>query len=244
MDMTPEPPPPMVELQNLLINAESVEDFLSGLSGVAATTLSGRTRSTIECGITFQEGSRRVTVAGSSPRALRLDQIEQRMGQGPCIEALRTLAPVLLEDIWSDPRWPSYRQELASQNCRSVLGVPLQIGKDSTAVLNFFASGPVFDDQTIQETTAFANAASQAIRLVMKIKAAQDTAGELRSALESQTPVSIACGIIMAQNRSSQNEAMTILTNASKASDKTLQDLAKEIVTHLSGETPATFFQS
>jgi AmiR/NasT family two-component response regulator len=48
----------------------------------------------------------------------------------------------------------------------------------------------------------------------------------------------------MAQNRCSQDEAMTILTNASKASDKRLQDLAKEIVTHLSGETPATFFQS
>jgi hypothetical protein len=173
--MTPEQPPPMVELQNLLISAESVEDFLSGLSGVAATTLSGRNRSTIDCGITFQEGSRRVTVAGSSPRAVRLDQIGQRMGQGPCIAALRTLAPVLL---------------------------------------------------------------------LMKIKAAQATAGELRSALESQTPVNIACGIIMAQNRCSQNEALSILTNASKASDKTLQDLAKELVTHLSGETPATFFQS
>jgi GAF domain-containing protein len=242
--MTAEQPPPIVKLQNLLMSAESVEDFFSGLSGVAAATLSGRTRSTIDCGITFQEGSRRLTVAGSSPRAVRLDQIEQLMGQGPCVEALRTLAPVLLEDVSSDPRWPSYQQELASQNCRSVLGMPLQIGKDSTAALNFFASSQVFDDQTIKETTAFADAASQAIRLVLKIKAAQDTAGELRSALESQTPVSIACGILMAQNRCSQEEAMTILTNASKVRNQTLQDLAKEIVTHLSGETPATFFQS
>ncbi|SLK10390.1 ANTAR domain-containing protein [Arthrobacter sp. P2b] len=242
--MTPEQRPPMMELQNLLISAESVEDFFCGLSGVAAATLSGRTRSTIDCGITFQEGSRRVTVAGSSPRAVRLDQIEQRLGQGPCVEALRTLAPVLLEDVASDPRWPSYQQELASQNCRSVLGMPLHIGRDSTAALNFFASGRVFDDQTIKETAAFAGAASQAIRLVLKIKDAQNTVSELRSALESQTPVSIACGILMAQNRCSQDEAMTILTNASKASDKTRQDLAKEIVTHLSGETPATFFQS
>jgi GAF domain-containing protein len=234
----------MVELQNLLISAESVEEFFSGLSGVAAATLSGRTRSAIDCGITFQEGSRRVTVAGSSPRAVRLDQIEQRMGQGPCVEALRTLAPVLLEDVSSDPRWPSYQRELASQNCRSVLGMPLRIGNDSTAALNFFASGQVFDDQTIKETTAFAGAASQAIRLALKIKAAQDTAGQLRAALESQTPVSIACGIMMAQNRCSQNEAMTILKNASKVSNQTLQDLAKDIVTHLSGETPATFFQS
>ncbi|MDQ0925608.1 hypothetical protein QF038_004116 [Pseudarthrobacter sp. W1I19] len=242
--MTAEQLPPMVELQHLLISAESLEEFFSGLSGVAAATLSERTRSAIDCGITFQEGTRRVTVAGSSPRAVRLDEIEQRIGHGPCVEALRTLAPVLLGDVSSDHRWPSYQQELESQNCRSVLGMPLQIGKDCSAALNFFASSQVFDDQTIKETTAFAGAASQAIRLVLKIKAAQDTAGELRSALESQTPVSIACGILMAQNRCSQKEAMTILRNASKVRNQTLQDLAKEIVTHLSGETPATFFQS
>src|SRR5688500_14158303 len=116
MPMTSEQRPPVMELQNLLISAESVEDFFSGMSGVAAATLSGRTRSTIDCGITFQEGRRRITVAGSSPSAVRLDQIEQRMGQGPCVEALRTLAPVLLEDVASDPRWPSSQQELSSQN--------------------------------------------------------------------------------------------------------------------------------
>ncbi|MFE5837458.1 GAF domain-containing protein [Arthrobacter sp. NPDC056493] len=61
------------------------------------------------------------------------------MGEGPCLEALETLKPVLLPDTGSDERWPRLSQSLAAVGARSVLGVPLALGEDASAALNFFA---------------------------------------------------------------------------------------------------------
>jgi hypothetical protein len=63
---------------------------------MAVAALSRDTTSKVECGVTLRRRRRTDTVAGSSPKADRLDKIEQRIGDGPCLAALRVKAPVLL----------------------------------------------------------------------------------------------------------------------------------------------------
>jgi len=128
----------MIELQDLIVGTETVADFLSGLSIVAAGTI-GRTLGTpVECGVTLKRARGTTTVGGSSARAILLDKIEQRIGQGPCIEALRIKSPVLLNDVRTDPRWPAYQEQLAAEGCLSVLGVPLELNEGSAADKYFF----------------------------------------------------------------------------------------------------------
>lgn len=233
----------LIELQDLIIGTETVADFLSGLSSVAAEAISNSAGTHVECGVTLKHGRATRTVGGSSDRAIRLDQIEQNLGQGPCIESLRIKSPVLLSDVRSDPRWPAYQEVLSAEGCFSALGVPLELSKDSSAALNFFADRVgAFTEATIREATGFARIARRAVQLVVQVATARDAALDLQAAMRSRTAIDLACGIVMAQNNCTQAEAMAVLVKAASHRNQKLRDLAEEMILRSSGNKPVTHF--
>ncbi|WP_104175796.1 GAF and ANTAR domain-containing protein [Arthrobacter sp. Y81] len=235
----------VLELQDHIIGTENVAEFLQRLSIMAAEALSRDTSSRIECGVTLKRRRRTATVGGSTPKAVLLDQIEQLIGDGPCIEALRIKAPVLLSDMETDPRWPTYRDALAAEGCRGTLGVPLELGEDSAAALNFFAfSAGVFTAGVIQEASEFADIAGGAVRLAVRLGTAQSLAEDLTAAMESRTSIDLACGVIMGQNRCSQAEAMAILTKVSSNRNQKLRVVAEEMLSNLTGGDIRTHFDA
>ena len=119
----------LLELQDLIVGTESVAEFLGGFASIAAGVFGRSANETVECGVTLKRIKRTATVGGSGPKAIHLDQIEQRVGDGPCIAALKTGAPTLLGDVRTDPRWPEYQKVLYDEGILSALGVPLQLGK-------------------------------------------------------------------------------------------------------------------
>jgi GAF domain-containing protein len=233
-----------LQLQDLILDTETVEDFLDRLAGFAAATLSRSVGAEIECGVTLQRRKRTMTVAGSSPRAVALDSIEHSLGDGPCIAALRTKSVVVLADVDTDARWPEYQRQLAAHGCRSTLGVPLEIGEDAAAALNFFAAGSgLFTEETVAEAAGFADLAGRALRLAVRIGTVQARASDLQAAMEHRTAINLACGVIMAQNRCSQDEAMAILTRVSSNRNQKLRDVAAEILRNLQGQDIRTHFE-
>lgn len=86
----------------------------------------------------------------------------------------------------------------------------------------------------------FADAASDALRLSIRIAAADLLSGNLKAAMEGRTAINMACGVIIAQNRCSQEEAFRILRRASTSRNQKLHTIAAEIVTLVSGTTGTT----
>ncbi len=233
----------LLELQDLIVGTESVAEFLGGLSAMAATALYRSTGTAVECGVTLQYGRKSTTIAGSTERAVQLDRIEHQVGEGPCIEALKVRAPVLLADVHTDPRWPEYQKWLIKEGCGSVLGVPLELGEEAAAALNFFAPETgVFTQDTINQAASFADIAGRAVRLAVRVGTAEGAADDLSAAMESRTAINLACGIIMGQNRCSQSEAMSILVKVSSHRNQKLRVVAEEMVRKVSGEEPSTTF--
>jgi GAF domain-containing protein len=233
----------LLELQDLIIETRSVADFLGGLATMAAAAAGRASGTVVECGVTLKHNRKTRTVGGSTERAIHLDKIEQQVGDGPCIEALRVMSPVLLADVHTDPRWPEYQERLIDEGYLSVLGVPLDLADDASAALNFFApSKGVFTEQVITESANFAEIAARAVRLAVRIATAEGAADDLSAAMVSRTAINLACGIIMGQNRCTQNEAMDILIKVSSHRNQKLRDVAEEIVKKVSGEEPATYF--
>ncbi|GGH99827.1 GAF and ANTAR domain-containing protein [Arthrobacter liuii] len=232
-------------LQEILVGAGNAVEFLSGLSGLAAAALSEASGDAIECAVTLKLRRRPATAAGSSARAVELDHIEQSVGDGPCIRALREMAPVIIDDVAKDPRWQTLNRKFAEHGVRSTLGVPLEISADASAALNFFATKPgVFTADVYDKAVGFAAAAHNTLHLSVRIDNAQNRADDLEAALESRTAINLACGVIMAQNRCSQEEAMEILTKVSSNRNRKLRDVAKELIEQLSGSSVQTHFDS
>lgn len=244
LDMTISPEHELLlELQDLIIGAGSVADFLGGLATIAAAALTRSTGDEVECGVTLKYGRKTRTVGGSTERAIHLDRIEQQVGSGPCISALQLNKPVLLADVHTDTRWPAYQERLIEEGIHSALGVPMELGENAAAALNFFApTAGVFTEATISEAATFAAVAGSAVRLAVRVGTAESAADDLSAAMASRTAINLACGIIMGQNRCSQSEAMSILIKVSNHRNQKLRDVADEIVRKISGDEATTYF--
>ncbi|MDR6793686.1 GAF and ANTAR domain-containing protein [Arthrobacter sp. KFRI-F3372] len=236
---------PIQELQSILVGAENVVEFLTGLAGLAAASVSEAAGDHIECAVTLRLRRKPTTVAGSSQRAVELDEVEQAVGDGPCIKAMREMSPVIVDDVTTDPRWPALNRKLAEANIRSSLGVPLEISSEGRVALNFFASKPgVFTAGVYEKALGFAAAAHNTLHLSVRLDTAQSRADNLEAAMESRTAINLACGVIMAQNRCSQAEAMDILTKVSSNRNQKLRDVAAELIEQLTGDRVKTHFDA
>lgn len=227
------------------MGAENVVEFLTGLAGLAAASVSEAAGDHIECAVTLRLRRKPTTVAGSSQRAVELDEVEQAVGDGPCIKAMREMSPVIVDDVTTDPRWPALNRKLAEANIRSSLGVPLEISSEGRVALNFFASKPgVFTAGVYEKAMGFAAAAHNTLHLSVRLDTAQSRADNLEAAMESRTAINLACGVIMAQNRCSQAEAMDILTKVSSNRNQKLRDVAAELIEQLTGDRVKTHFDA
>lgn len=236
---------PVDQLQAILVDAENTIEFLSGFSKLAAAAVSEAAGDEIECAVTVKVRRRTSTAAGSSRRAVELDQMEQAVGDGPCIKALRDMSPVVIDDVSSDLRWPELNRKFAEAGVHSSLGVPLEISGEASAALNFFASKPgAFTPNVYDKAAGFAAAAHNTLRLSVRINTALARAEDLEAAMQSRTAINLACGVIMAQNRCSQAEAMEILAKVSSHRNRKLRDVATELIEQLSGGSIQTHFDS
>lgn len=234
-----------VELQSVLVDAENAVEFLSGLSKLAAAAVSEVADDVVECAVTVKIRRKPSTAAASSDRALELDQLEQAFGDGPCITALQKMSPVFLNDVTSDLRWPELCRQFAERGVYSSLGVPLEISGGATAALNFFASKPAaFTPDVYAKAAGFAAAAHNTLQLSVRIDTALGRAEDLKEAMNSRTAIDVACGVIMAQNKCSQTEAMEILSRVSSHRNQKLRDVATTLIEQLSVGTVGTHFES
>ena len=154
------------------------------------------------------------------------------------------MAPELLNDVNTDDRWPEYQKRLAENGVYSTLGIPLDIGEGASAALNFFGPAPgLFTPELFDRAVGFGELASRTLHLSVRIGAAQARAQNLEAAMQSRTAIDVACGVIMAQNRCSQKEAMEILTKVSSNRNQKLRDVAMELLGRLSGSAVETHFE-
>lgn len=228
------------ELVDLIAGMEDIKSVLDDLTGYAAATMSTTTGMPIECAVTLHRRKRTATIGGSSGRAVVIDRIEQSLGDGPCIDALDTGVPVLLGDVSSDPRWPEYGSALAAAGIASALGIPMKLDDDAGAVLDFFApvSG-LFSEQAVADGVRFGEMAGKALRLAVRIASADRRAENLRAAMDTRTVIDVACGIIMAQNKCSKDQAFELLRSASNTRNQKLNEIAEALVNRFSGSGDA-----
>ncbi|MDI2037141.1 GAF and ANTAR domain-containing protein [Paenarthrobacter nitroguajacolicus] len=227
------------KLADLLVKAEDIKAFLNGLTQLGAAVVSRSTGAAIECAVTLGRRKRTATIGGSSPRALLLDRIEQSLEQGPCIDALESGRPVLLDDALSSPQWSDYCQALSAAGMRSTLGVPMELEQNSAAVLNFFAPMPgTFTRDVVADALTFAGISAKALRVAIRITTLNEAAENLDAAMQNRSVIDTACGVIISQNRCTADEAFRILKKASNDRNQKLNELALALVNGVAARRP------
>jgi len=231
------------QLQNIVVDSTDVNEFLHEFCDYSARAISESMELPVVCAVTLGRRHRSTTAAWSDPRARVMDEIQHSYGVGPCLHAMNTGTTVLVPDTRHDTRWPEYCQAIAELGQLSVLAVPLVLDEDSKAALNIFAPYVnAFGSQSIDNAELFAAHAQSSLRLAVRVATSQQLAADLKAAMESRTAIDLAAGIIMGQNRCSQEEAMAILVKASSGRNQKLRGLAEDLVASVSNQRPFTHF--
>ncbi|UXM91857.1 GAF and ANTAR domain-containing protein [Paenarthrobacter sp. JL.01a] len=242
--LTAGPTTVVADIQDLLLDTPDVEVFLEELARHSAAMFS-TPGNEVFCGITLMRRRSAGTVASSGERARMLDELQYNFDDGPCLRACREITQVHIPDFAKDNTWPEYNELVTKHGIRSVLAVPFPL-RDSaaTAGLNLYSEHPnAFDQSAVQRANDYVEQSSKGLRLAVRIAEHMQTAANLRAAMESRTVIDVATGIIIAQNRCTQEDAIELIKKASSNRNVKLRAVAQAIVESAGGGQIQTYFK-
>lgn len=232
-------------LQDMVLDSEDINEFLTDLAKEAARLLSSPDHEVL-AGVTLLRRRTKATVGSSSHRARMMDEMQYRYDDGPCLRAAREKITYTVADFHTDSRFGPYSAAAHDHGLRSALAVPIPLEGGATAALNLYSDHvAVFTDiRTREAATELARTASRSLRTAVRIARLDDSNKHLRTAMTSRTVIQVAAGIIMAQNKTSHDAAMTILKAASGARNIKLRDVARSVVQGIGQSAPETHFKN
>ena len=208
------------ELHNLLLATSSTQGFLQELAGLASRTVA----SGLSCAITLQPpGSGPLTIASSDTRAVKVDEVQYELDQGPCLRAARTGERSHIRDTTGPEHWGGFSPRAAANGIRSCLSMPLT-AEGTLGAMNLYAPVPdAFAEPEIRRAELLAASASTALTLAARQASATALTTQMREALASRTVIDQALGVIMAQSRCTSSQAFEVLRGASQNRNITLR---------------------
>ena len=223
-------------LQSLLLSFDDVSALLEEVAILAAAVTPNSS-----CGITLRRDGQPLTAASSDQRAMVMDETQYQALGGPCLHAMESGEPVVITHVADDPRWPAYMTRARQHGLACSLSLPLGGDDQTLGALNLygFDGVDVFRGEQRRRCELFAAQASGAMRLATRKTKEAVLRTQLEQAIASRTVIDQALGILMAQQRCTSDQAFALLRLRSQSSQRKLRDIAAELVTRVSGDSPS-----
>lgn len=214
----------LAELARELDAESSVPDTLSRVVELAARAVPGCAHASVTL-----PGP--VTAAASDGVARRLDGL-QYGSAGPSLDALVQTAPARSQDLAAETRWPDFTAGAIKSGVRSVIACRLALGGEAFGALTLYApAAGTFGPDSVPLATAYSAHAAAALARV----AEQEQVVQLRRAVGSNRVIGTAIALLMGTRLLSEAEAFDLLRSISQSTDRTLRDVAAEVVAHRGG---------
>jgi leucyl aminopeptidase (aminopeptidase T) len=221
-------------IERELLTHTNTSELLPALTATAIERVPGAEHSGITIG-NHQQHFR--TVAATSDLVKRTDEIQYRLGSGPCVDAILEDTVFNSADLTSDSRWPRFGRAAAeSTGVMSMLSLRLFLEDDADIVagMNMYATRPSAFDE-VSESVALLLATHGA--LALSNARHREKSDNLMIALTSSRRIGVAMGIVMASNKITEDQAFDAMRIVSQHTHRKLSDLAEEVV--LTGTLPA-----
>ncbi len=219
-------------LAESLLGADTVHGVLQRVVQAAGVAVPGADL----VSVTLRADNRYYTPVQTDELATELDEVQYRLGEGPCVESTRTpgLGLTFSADLGAGREYPRFGPAAARLGVHSVLAVglfPLVGSVPRTGALNLYS----FDVGGIDEldrdlAVILAAHASTALAATLASTAAELETAQLRQALSSRDVIGQAKGILMERRGISSDEAFDALRRASQRLNVKLTRVAQTLV--------------
>ncbi|MGH2806023.1 MAG: ANTAR domain-containing response regulator [Actinomycetota bacterium] len=214
----------LTELHDLLLSEETLQSTLDRVVALARAGCDS-------AGVTIVDDLHASSAAATDDFTLKIDVDQYDNREGPCLQAVISEEVVMIEDIATETRWPSFTQTAARDGLGATLSLPLTAGGKTIGALNLYAKTPrAFGDGDRALGMLMAGQAAVAISNARVYESALKLAEQLTEAIKTREIIGEAKGILMAQEGVSEDEAFDMLTRLSQNTNIKLRDIAQKIV--------------
>ncbi|NYG57249.1 GAF domain-containing protein [Nocardioides daedukensis] len=190
-------------------------------------------------GITVRRRRARLeTLAHSHEMALRCDELQYDLGEGPCAEAAIEDESFLVRSTADDPRWPRWGPAVARLGVHSLISVQLpgtamDADRDPLGAINIYARKvDAFTTSDLARAKLFAIHAANALTTAQQVSTLSD-------AVEARHQIGVAQGVLTQRYGIDVERAFGIMQRYSSHANIKLRDVAVSVVEL--GELPAAY---
>ncbi|MEX5256916.1 ANTAR domain-containing protein [Kocuria arenosa] len=217
------------DLARVLQQGTGFEQTLETIVAAALDLIPG----TAAASISVVEHRRRIrSHAHSSDLPVRVDRLQEAMGEGPCLDAIWHQCTVRVPDVAHEDRWPTFAPAAAAVGAASMLSFQLYVEADNLGALNLFgAAAGAFDAESEEIGRLVAVHAAVAFADAKRIL-------NLEDALAARDVIGRAKGILMERHKVTDQQAFLLLSAASSRTHVKLREVAEQLAT--TGILPGT----
>jgi hypothetical protein len=172
----------------------------------------------------------------TDPLGVELDELQDRYGHGPCLDAARTdgIAYTHSSDLATSPVWPLFGPAAADRGYLSVLSTALVVDAAPprlSGAINIYSHKPgrLGDEVCRDRALLLATHASLALAQTAAVRLAELREAQLRQALETRDVIGQAKGILMNRRGITAEEAFDLLRRTSQDLNVKLTELARTL---------------
>ncbi len=189
----------------------------------------------VHCGVTLITQGEPALFAAADLSEEVLDETGHAGGDGPCLEAIRTRDIVLSQNLFAEPRWPTWVAAANRHSIASVLSYPFDVDPLNLGALNLYADRI---DAFEREIPILAMLIADHASLLLRVRLRQLVQEELAPV---HTTTQQAIGIVMAHRGCSPEQALRHLHETATHLGVEVPEVAQRLVRTVSERsTPST----
>lgn len=209
------------EVARTLLSAHDLDAILRKIVAVAVAEV----RACESAGIELIEKRMIRPVAASSEVARRISEVQNEVGEGPCLSAIREHETFHTDDLGRDDRWPEFAARAQSETgVHSILGFRLFADEDTMGALNLYSSkSNAFDEEAVAIGSILAAHAAIAMSWARERE-------YMQLAIENRDVIGQAKGLLMARRNVASDAAFELLRHASQRLNLKLHQVAEQVI--------------
>lgn len=216
-----------VALSDTLVDDFDVLDFLYLLAERSAELLDVTAAGVI---LSDQRGGWHPTAASSEDAQL-LELFTAQTQEGPCLECLRSGAPVASSDLSAETeRWPRFTETALAAGFHAAYAVPMRLRRQSIGALTLLNTEAVGVDETsTQLGQALADVATVGLLHQRSVHRSEVLYEQLQATLHHRTVVEQAKGVLAEHGDLSMQQAFELLRGYARTNGQRLSDMARSL---------------
>jgi GAF domain-containing protein len=211
----------MADLARSIAVPKSIDTVLADVTMAAKELIPGVDEAGI---LLIGKGNAFETLGPTSELSVKLDQLQMKYLEGPCVEAALDEIVVRTDDFRAEPRFPNYAPDVVQLGVLGGLSFKLYTADRTAGALNLFSFRANAWD-TEAETIGMVLAAHAAAAIL-----ASREGDQLMSALSTRDRIGQAKGIIMERFNIDDVRAFAMLRQLSQDTNTKLVDVAQKVI--------------